>query len=191
MQFKLFALTAAVTISARETCEWTAGVSGAQQACLPGYYMKGICGSGLRATCHTGLSPLAPKHDFQVNCCTDTRAAYTPGTCGEFVTGSSDTGAVCNTFETVFGVCLSNARGECEAARSALPKAYAMQCCANDGSMNVDYESCDWKYGGDGDNIDCGSNTILAGICGSGNGEDCATAGNSTAAFGAYCCPWN
>ena len=193
--FKLLAsifLIFTITIYSREQCEWTASTAGSQAACLPGSYIKGICGSGVRALCKSTLSPLGPKHDFQINCCTDSRTNYNPGNCdANYVSDSGST--TCPTGKSIWGVCSSNAVPACEASRSALPKPYAVNCCENASNMNVDYNDCDWVYGSDGQNLECGSNNILVGMCGSGSGEDCAAgSGNSTevAAYGAYCCKW-
>merc|ERR1711976_543341 len=102
--FKLLVSTALAVSLARESCDWIGSVAGTQQACLPNYYMKGLCGSGVRAVCKHSLSPLGPKYDFQVLCCTDSRTNYNSGVCKPYASGESE-GVTCEVGESVWGVC--------------------------------------------------------------------------------------
>merc|ERR1711879_726047 len=132
--FKILVSTALAAISAREQCEWVGSVAGTQQSCLSNYYIAGICGSGARGVCKHSLSPLGPKYDFQIQCCTDSRTNYNSGVCKPYASGSGDgsAGLTCGNGESVWGLCASGALPQCEAQGiSPVPKPYAAQCCEN------------------------------------------------------------
>merc|ERR1712178_397295 len=134
--FSAFATLAAA--SALESCEWLASSSGIQQTCLPGWYGKGLCGSGRRGACTTGLSPLSPRHDFQFQCCTQNNHNDVQSGCKTLSGGTSGFQRTCPEGMTMFGACSSNTRNECS-GQDFTDDNFSIQCCENQATMTVDY----------------------------------------------------
>lgn len=174
----------------KETCEWVGSSEGIQQTCLPGWYGKGYCGSGKRGVCKDGLSPLAPKHDFQLECCQNTKYSQQHGQCQTLDGGNSGSQRTCPEGSLMYGACGSNNRNACQ-GQGHTSQAFTIQCCDKQTDVNVNYNDCTWVWGNEGDNLKCkNGNYLLNGLCGSLSGRDCPAPGNSTS-YGINCCSFS
>merc|ERR1711879_379451 len=160
-RFASAALVLIFGVKSLENCEWIGSSEGIQQSCLPGWYGKGFCGSGRRGVCKDGFSPLAPKHDFQLECCQNSKYQQQHGACVTLDGGNSGSQRTCTEGKTMYGACGSNNRNACT-GQSHTNQAFTIQCCDVQTDVNIDYNSCSWVWGNEGENLKCKTVTICS-----------------------------
>lgn len=207
MQTKYFCLTlplalalpssdAIPSVTIGEKCEWLGGASGQDVECLPGWVMKGVCGSGFRADCSEKRR--SKSYFYMIKCCQTKYQKYQQSDChteglqsGEFeqcadpVTGS---------LQAMFGGCGSGRNNDCvvtDPETGDIESGFSTnQKCCDNGDISIEANSCGWRYGNYGDLLVCPDNYLAAGQCGSGSSADCAS-GGANVFLGVYCCPYS
>ena len=165
-------------------CEWLGGSYGVELECLPGYYVSGVCGSGMNADCG---SRLTNKYFYEIRCCPTKYNNKKQQNC---ISYGSDAGEklTCPVLAdgvqaAVFGGCGSGMNADCKASGS---KKYTDSLCCTDQDITIDNSSCAWRYGSYGEQLTCPDDYIVIGQCGSGRKAACATNEH----IGINCCPF-
>merc|ERR1712142_14673 len=172
------------------TCEWLGGSYGQDVDCLPGWVATGMCTSGRKAGCKPTRG--GSKYFYALNCC---QTKYTNDLAHDCIRQPADAGieSSCpasddgSTITAVFGGCGSGMNKDCKVNDTKTGN--NLNCC-QDGDITVGPVSqCGWRYGAAGELVNCPSNYVIAGTCGSGKSAAC-TSGGAAAFSGIYCCPF-
>merc|ERR1711988_1197580 len=166
------------------SCEWLGGSYGVELECLPGYYVNGICGSGMNADCG---SRLTNRYFYEIRCCPTKYANYKQQNCINYGSESGEK-LTCPVLAdgvqaAVYGGCGSGMNADCKGSGS---KTYTDSLCCTNQDMTVDNSSCAWRFGSYGEQLSCPDEYVVIGQCGSGRKAACAS-GEHT---GINCCPF-
>ena len=194
MLFPIFFVLTILKQTTPLTCEWYGATNGVDIQCFPGWAAFGYCGSGRRKDCND--SPGRGKYSYMLYCCQTKYQNHKQDNCdwtghngGSLNTCKSDEGAGAQSYNrAIYGGCGSSNNNDCLVNGTMYTN--SEMCCDNlDINVSSD-DDCGWKYGTFGENIQCPSNYIVAGLCGSEGKAACDT-GNVNSAIGIYCCAYS
>ena len=88
----------------------------------------------------------------------------------------------------MYGGCGSGSKQDCKLSDDE--KVISSSVCCDNGDLTVGPDSkCGWKFGSYGDQLECNSDYIVSGYCGSPGSAACGT-GAQMSYTGVYCCPY-
>ena len=157
-----------------DNCYWQGGKYGNYYTCQQNEVAVGVCGSGRRDDCPGGTY-------FMIECCDlgDTSVSD----CTTSYTKHYGEKQVCDSNKVLWGGCGSGAHLDC--STTGHDSNVDMTCCNK--NLDIQSDSCVWKWGKYGQQLSCPSGQIGHGICGSGGFDDC-NGGKSNS--GIYCCSY-
>lgn len=190
-------LTLLAVAKSKETCEWLGADQGQDLTCLPGWTIKGICGSGHVATCSNAIrqNRRTPKYFYMIKCCQTEYQNNKQTNCQQIGSAAGENG-VCPQNQAMYGGCGSGWYTDCKLQNDGNPGSATIfyqtnQLCCDNGDINVQTSNfCGWIYGDDGQNLECPTGTVANGQCGSSDRPDCPSGGDNVYA-GLYCCPYS
>ena len=193
------------------TCEWYGAAAGTDINCLPGWATFGVCMSGKRDSCKSGLSPLAPKYSFALYCCQTKYQNFEQNNChwygnleGEKTNCQGQDDNDNSSIQAFYGGCASQGAQKRGNGNDCLVNGQKYRnseyCCENnDISVSQDISSCSWNFGNFGDNLKCSNGKVAVGMCGGGGENPCELGPSSDddgepdvgLMVGVYCCPYS
>merc|ERR1712173_109539 len=151
------------------TCEWVGSKSGQTAACLPNWYINGVCQSKSVASCKESTFSTG-KFIHMIQCCqmkynsdpnhNCTQTANHEGKASQEYCPDNDSSSM----QGMYGVCSSGQNRSCQDSNGELHY-NAITCCQTN-NMTFNKAGCGWKYGAFGDQIVCPSGYAAAGACG-------------------------
>lgn len=190
-------ISPSVELGRGEKCEWLAGTSGQDLQCLPGWVMKGVCGSGSRSDCSEKYR--RGKYFYMIKCCQTKYQKNMQDNChieglasGQFQQCSNSNSG---DLQAMYGGCGSGRHSDCvvtdvdTGAVEATGFSTNQRCCDNE-DITIQSKSCGWRFGNYGDLLVCPDDYLAAGQCGSGKSADCPS-GGANVFIGLYCCPYD
>ena len=197
----LFLLNLAKADRGRESCEWIPNYSGNYANCLPGWYAKGICGSGKRGTCKpNGFNPIQKRYDYLLYCCQNSAFSALPDTSTCTTTeGEPGDEIQCPANTIMTGICQSLGSGACpKESSNRKGTSFTIDCCEKSDIIVTDTSddnpSCGWYYANSqGDNVTCPrGNYVMLGMCGGNSQPECDVKNyhDTVSLYGIFCCAY-